>query len=237
MGRLNPRLAIAAAAVLVLVAAAAGYAYFFSGLRAAPRPLALTSPSASAAPVAASELAGDWQVAAGSSARFRVRETVGGVGAHEAVSETSQVTGGLTLAAAAAGYQASALRVTVGLAGLRSVDTLAGRDVTQRDGTVQRALSTNRFPNAVFEADSVSVPAELAGGGPVTVTIPGRLNLHGVTRPIQATAQVQVTGVSAQAVGGFDVDMTDFGIQPPSAPGITPSSATHLEFQVNLKRG
>lgn len=231
------RLATAATAVLFLMAAGATYAYFFSGLRSAPKPLALATPStvASTAPVA-SGLAGEWQVGAGSLVRFRVRETVAGSGAHEAVAETSQVTGGLTVAPAAAGYQATAVKVTVALAGLHSVDTLAGRDVTQRDGAVQRALSTSRYPEAVFQAASVSLPVTAASGQPVAVTIPGQLTVHGVTKDVQATAQVQVNGETAQVVGGFDVDMADFGIEPPRAPGISPASATHLEFQADLRR-
>ena len=42
------------------------------------------------------------------------------------------------------GYQVSALTFTVGLADLHSVDTVAGRNVTQRDGVVFRQLNIQR---------------------------------------------------------------------------------------------
>lgn len=225
---------------IVLAAGLGAYAYFFSGLRAAPQRLALASPtpagSATATPDASTGVAGSWQVAAGSLARFRVQETVAGVGAHEAVAETSSVSGGFTLQPAGSDYQATGIRVTVGLAGLHSVDTLAGRDVTQRDGMVQRALSTGSYPDAVFEAGSVTIPAAAASGQTVSVVIPGRLTVHGQTRDVQAGAQVRVTGDTAQVVGSFTVDMTDFGVTPPRAPGISPASSTLLEFQANLKK-
>lgn len=234
---------LAAGALLVLLMAGAGaYAYFFSGLRSAPPPLALATPSASSPSAAttatpAAGLAGNWTVAPGGQARFRVRESVAGLAAaHEAVAQSTDVSGGLTLTAAGADYQASAIRVAVGLTGLRSIDTLAGHDVSQRDGSVQRALATFQFPQAVFEAGPVTVPAAIADGRPQTLDVPGRLTLHGVTRDVRATVQVQVTGDVAQAVGRIQVDMTDFGVQPPRAPGIAPEAATTLEFQADLKR-
>ena len=61
---------LAALAVLGLVG---GYAYYFTGIRTAPKPLALSTPSpaASASP-SASGLAGGWRVSSGSVARHRV---------------------------------------------------------------------------------------------------------------------------------------------------------------------
>lgn len=238
---MRPRILLAAAvaAVLVVAAGAVAYAYFFSGLRAAPRPLALASPppaSAVASPTAGGSLAGAWTLASGGKARFRVNETVAGVPAHEAVAETADVAGGLTLVPSGTDYQASGIRVTVGLTGLHSIDTLAGRNVAQRDGIVQRALATGQFPQAVFQAGSVTVPGTVADGRPVTLTVPGQLTVHGVTRDVQAIVELQVSGTAARAVGRIKADMRDFGVQPPQAPGIVPEAATTLEFESALGR-
>ena len=69
---------ILAVVVVVAVGAIGAYLYFFSGLRSAPKPLALASPTASASPsTAASQggtLAGTWSIGQGSLAGYRVRE-------------------------------------------------------------------------------------------------------------------------------------------------------------------
>ena len=133
-------------ALIALLAGGAAYAYFFSGLRSAPKPLALASPTASAPGPAAGGggPVGTWKIASGSQAGYRVKEQfVGQSSSHEAVARTSGVSGGMTLAAAASGYRADALTVEVDLTGLHSVDQVAGYDVTRRDFFVNRSLSTS----------------------------------------------------------------------------------------------
>lgn len=68
MSRRNLLVGVGAVALLVVLAAAAGgYAYFFSGLRTAPKPLALATPtpgaSVAATPTPAGDLTGNWKVA------------------------------------------------------------------------------------------------------------------------------------------------------------------------------
>src|SRR5262249_35417014 len=150
------------------------YAYFFSGLRSAPRPLALDpspSASASAAPATAAAgagagtLAGAWKVASGSQAGYRVRETFAGqTAAHDAVSRTSTVSGSLTVAGGSGALQASGIQFTVRLADLRSQDTVAGLDVANRDRIVARSLSVTQYPDATFQAATIDVPAGVESG-------------------------------------------------------------------------
>jgi polyisoprenoid-binding protein YceI len=216
-------------AVLVIGGAGATYAYFFSGLRTAPKPLALTSPSPASTPSATittpGSLAGKWTVGSGSIVGYRVREQfVGQSSPHEAVAQTSDVSGGLTLAQASSGLTASDINFTAQVGSLKSVDSVAGFNVTNRDRIVSNTLQVARFPTASFQAASSAVPAELVSGRQVTLNVPGKLTVHGVTRD------------RAQVTGQVKIDMTDFGIQPPQVGFTEVESATTIEFQLLLAR-
>jgi len=160
------RILIVGAAVLAIVAIAggAGYLYYFSGLRTAPAQLGLSAtPTATGTPAATASLTGSWTVASGSVVGYRVNELfVGQASKHEAVARTSTVSGELTASGDSSGYQVSALTVTAGLADLHSVDSVLGRDVTQRDGVVRNQLDVRQFPTATFIVTSASVPSGVA---------------------------------------------------------------------------
>jgi polyisoprenoid-binding protein YceI len=233
---------IAAVAALVVLGGAGAYIYFFSGLRTSPSALALASPSppasSSASPVASTTAgAGVWQIASGSLAGYRVKEQfVGQTSAHEAVARTSEVTGQVSITQSGTSYQMTSAKVTVQLTNLASVDQVAGYNVTNRDRIVQRSLDVSSFPTAVFTAQSVTLPAGAESGQTVTVSVPGELTIHGVTKNVTATVQLRVTGGTAQ-IGSIATNMTDFGISPPSVGFTTVQSAVTIEFQVNLTGG
>jgi polyisoprenoid-binding protein YceI len=228
-------------AVAIVLGLGGAYAYFFSGLRSAPKPLALSSsPSApaSAAAADAGRLAGAWKVGSGSQAGYRVRETFAGqTAAHDAVSRTSTVSGSLTVAGAAGGLQASSLQFAVRLADLQSQDTVAGLDVANRDRIVSRSLSVTQYPDATFQASSVQVPAGVESGQTVTVTVPGQLTVHGVTKAEQLSVQLRLSGTQVQAAGSTSFAMTDFGVEPPQVPITVVQPQVTVEFQLVLVRG
>jgi polyisoprenoid-binding protein YceI len=233
-----------AAAVLIVVAGAAGaYAYFFSGLRTSPKPLALSSPAAASAPAASaapagSGLSGRWTVSQGSQVGYRVKEQfVGETSTHEAVARTSGVTGGFTVQQDSSGWVASTIRFSAQLGGLQSVDQVLGRNVSQRDFLVSRTLAVQQYPDATFQALSVTVPATLESGGTVEVTVPGQLTIHGTTRNADATVRLRLVGGQVQAAGSTAVTMTDFGITPPQVPFTTSDSHVTIEFQLVLVKG
>jgi polyisoprenoid-binding protein YceI len=237
---------LGAVAVLVVLAAAGGYVYFFSGLRTSPSALTLPSPSpspstsfsATASPSAASGSgAGTWTVASGSIVGYRVNEQfVGQTSQHQAVARTSGVSGKVTIAQNGSSYEMSNAAITVQLSGLTSVDSVAGYDVTNRDRIVQRALDVSDFPTATFVASSVTIPTGAASGQTVTLTVPGQLTVHGVTKTVAATMQLRVTSSSAQLAGSIATNMTDFGVQPPTIGFTTVQPAVTIEFSLNLTR-
>lgn len=236
------RLIIAGVALVAAAALGGGgaYVYFFSGLRSSPSTLGLSATpiaTASASPTASTpaSLAGTWTVTTGSVAGYRVKELfVGETSKHEAVARTSTVSGSLTVAGDPSGYQASAITITAVLTDLHSVDTVAGRDVSQRDFFVSRQMNLQQFPNAMFAASSVSVAG--ATSSPVDVSLPGKLTIHGVTRDVTASAKAQLTNGKVEVAGNVSILMTDYGVTPPSVPFTTVDPQVTIEFDIFLTK-
>ncbi|TMB80667.1 MAG: YceI family protein, partial [Chloroflexi bacterium] len=176
---------IAAVAALVVLGSVGAYVYFFSGLRTSPASLALSSPSASstASPTGSTTATGGtgtWQIGSGSLVGYRVKEQFAGqASTHEAVARTGDVTGQVTITSSGGTYQMTSAKVTVQLSNLASVDQVAGYNVTNRDRIVQRSLNVSSFPTAVFETQNVTLPAGAETGQAVTVSVPGKLTIHG----------------------------------------------------------
>ena len=232
---------VVAVVAVVAVAAITAYLYFFSGLRSAPKPLALASPKASASPsTAASQrgtLAGSWTVGQGSLVGYRVREQfVGQSSPHEAVARTNTVSGALTVQQSGSILQASNITFTAQLSGLQSVDQVAGYNVSQRDRFVSRSLDVQQFPDATFKAASVSLPATAGDGQDVNLTVPGQLTIHGVTKDATATVKARVNGSQLSLAGSTPATMTDFGITPPQVPFTTSESKLTIEFNLVLSK-
>ncbi len=228
---------IAAVAALLVLGGAGTYAYFFSGLRTSPSALALASasPSASAAASASPATGGTWQITTGSLVGYRVKEQfVGQSSAHEAVARTGDVTGAVNITQSGSTYEMTSATVTVQLAGLASVDAVAGYNVTNRDRIVQRSLDVSAYPTAVFKTQNVALPAGVETGQAITVSVPGQLTIHGVTKDVTATLQLRVSGNGAQIAGTISTNMTDFGVSPPSIGFTTVQPAITIEFQLNL---
>ena len=230
---------IVGAAALLVLGGGATYVYFFSGLRTAPPALALATPTASASgsasPSASSSGTTTWTVTTGSVAGYRVREQfVGQSSAHEAVARTSAVSGQLTITQSGTTYQMASATITVQLSGLASVDSVAGYNVTNRDRIVQGSLDVGSFPTAVFVADPVALPANAASGQAVTVSVPGKLTVHGVSKDVTANLQMRVSGGTAQVAGTIATNMTDFGVSPPTIGFTTVQPAVTIEVSLNL---
>jgi polyisoprenoid-binding protein YceI len=235
---------IACLAALVLAGGGA-YIYFFSGLRSSPSALGLSatpSPTVSGATPSGSPAAtstgvtGNWTVTAGSVAGYRVKELfVGQTSKHEAVARTSTLSGGLTVSGNSSGYQVTAITFTAALTGLTSVDSVAGRDVTQRDSFVSRQMDLQQFPDAIFAASSASVAGTVTSQ-PTDASVSGKLTIHGVTKDVTATVKAQVAGAKIEIAGSVPIVMTDFGVSPPSVPFTTVDSQVTIEFDIFLAK-
>jgi len=230
---------IVALAALVVLGSAGEYVYFFSGLRTSPPTLALASPSSTAsATAAAPSNLGTWEITSGSLVGYRIKEQFAGqTSSHEAVARTGDVAGQVTITQNGSSYEMTSAKVTVQLANLASVDSVAGYNVRNRDGIVQRSLSVSSFPTATFEAANVALPAGVESGQQVDVTVPGQLTVHGVTKSVTATLQLRVTGNTAQIAGSIAAKMTDFGVNPPQVPFTVVQPDVTIEVSLKLTPG
>jgi polyisoprenoid-binding protein YceI len=232
---------VGAVVALVLLGGGGAYAYFFSGLRSTPPALSLATPSATSSASASGSAtagAGTWSTASGSLVGYRVNEQfVGQSSSHQAVARTSDVTGTVAITQSGTAYEMSSATIIVQLANLASVDSVAGYNVTNRDRIVQQSLDVRSDPTATFTAQSVALPAGADSGQAVTVSVPGQLTVHGVTKPVTATIQLRVTGNTAQIAGTIATNMTDFGVSPPAIGFTTVQPAVTIEFSLNLTRG
>jgi polyisoprenoid-binding protein YceI len=234
---------VAAVVALALLGGTGAYVYFFSGLRTAPSALTLPSPtpttssSATASPSASTAASGNWKIGSGSVAGYRVTEQFAGQSStHEAVARTDTVSGDVTISESGGAFQLTSAKIAVQLSSLVSVDSVAGFNVTNRDRIVQQALEVGFFPTAVFEASNISIPAGAANGQTVTLTVPGQLTVHGVTKNVTATLQLRVAGTTAQIAGKIPTNMTEFGINPPTAPFVTVQPGVTIEVSLNLTK-
>ena len=236
--RRNLIVAAAAGVAVIVLAGVGGYVYFFSNLRSSPTTLGLSASPSPAATTPAG-LAGTWKVSTGSLAGYRVQELfVGETSKHLAVARTSNVSGGLTVSGISSdgsGYQVNGITLTADLSSLQSVDTVAGRNVAQRDGVVSRQLNVQQFPKATFSAPSASVPGTVSTSQ-VDVTVAGRLTIRGVTKDVTVTAKAQVVGDRIEIAGTTSINMTDYGVTPPQLPFTTVDPTATIDFDVFLVR-
>lgn len=83
-----------------------------------------------------------------------------------------------------------------------------------RDHHMRNAMETARYPEIRFELLGVSPGA--THGDTTDVTYSGRLTIHGVTRDDTIPGTVVLGPGTVDAAAGFQLDMRDYGIKPPT---------------------
>jgi polyisoprenoid-binding protein YceI len=208
------------AVLLVLIVAGAAAAV---KLQSSPAPLALPTgtPAAPSGP-----LAGQWQVAAGSAAGFRVQETIIGM-SNEVGGNTHTVSGTVAFAGD---------RVTSGSFGINLTMIAAGGKKQPQFAT---SLDAGQYPDAtVTLARPIPLNAAFTAGRTVTMTAPAELTLHGVTHPVTVRIEARRDGTALQAAGTIPVTFAAWGIKGPAGYGALGSLASHgtAEFLIVLHR-
>lgn len=136
---------------------------------------------------------------------FRIKEVLGrGIGEVTAVGRTPQVEGRINFSEGAL----IEVEISADLRGLRT-------DRSSRDSKVQQALNTNEHPRALFILDEKIV---LDGNEAADVSVLGSLSVNGVLNPIQVQLQAQLVGEIMTVVGTFDIVLSDYEVEAPSAP-------------------
>lgn len=227
--------AVVAAVVIPVAAFAAIYALFFTG--DSPAPLALSTSTATANPNATAapsgSLAGEWSVADGSIAGYRVREQLANLPAQsDAVGRTSDITGSATLAESGGNLAVSSATFEVDMTTLKS-------DESRRDRRIKTdGLESDTYPKATFSSTApIAVPAEATTGAVVTIDITGDLTIHGVTKSVTIPTQARLNGSQIELVGSVTFPFSDFGMTPPSVGGfVEVEDDATMEFSLILTK-
>ncbi|MDQ1427782.1 MAG: hypothetical protein QOK39_1258 [Acidimicrobiaceae bacterium] len=184
------------------------------------------SPTSTAPSSSGDSSSGDgvWKVSSGSTAGYRIKESLFGV-SNTAVGRTTAVTGSITIAATA---------VTTGSF---SVDlTKVTSDRSQRDGQFQgRIMDTSSFPTATF---TLTQPIQLgtlpADGVQITANATGNLNLHRVTKSVTFPVTARRSAGTIQVNGSIPITFADYNISNPSGGPATTGDSGTMEFLINI---
>jgi len=187
--------------------------------RAAAEEPTLDESSGDAGALDPASLAGDWTVADGSYAGYRVHEVLQGEDV-TVTGRTDEVTGSFTVA------DGTLTEATIEV-DMASVAT----DEPPRDAYFRGdALEVGTYPTATFALTSpVELPAGLAD-----VELAGDLTIHGVTQAVTVEAQVGTTADGVQVVGSVPITFSDFDVEAPSLGFVTVDDAGSVEFGLDL---
>jgi polyisoprenoid-binding protein YceI len=168
---------------------------------------------------------GTWQVAAGSTAGFRVQESALGF-RNDAVGRTRAVTGTIIVSAG----QVTSARLRVDLTAIRV------------NGKVQpqfaASLGVQRYPAATFTLTRpVPLSPSFTTGSIFTAAAAGRLAMHGTARPVTVTLRARRDGSAVQLAGSIPVAFRGWAIRGPKGYGFLGSLADHgiAEFLLILR--
>jgi polyisoprenoid-binding protein YceI len=210
--------------VLLLIVVGGPFVYFHFIEGSSPARLALpkTKPGST---TTVAPLAGTWIVTTGSTAGYRIEETLFGQ-SHTAVGRTTALTGQMTATA----NQVTNTTVSVDLTQISS-------DSGERDNQFQgRIMNTAQFPTATFTLTSpINLGTVPAPDTTVTQKASGTLTMHGTTRAIQADLTSVQTGNLIRVNGSIPITFSDWNISNPSGGPATTGDTGLIEFLVTFQ--
>jgi polyisoprenoid-binding protein YceI len=113
-----------------------------------------------------------------------------------------------------------ALELTARAEGLELVGNFSASDRNEIETRMRRdVFETSAYPEIKYEAAGVAVTPITAGR--YRVRFDGHLSLHGVTRPHQINAELQVLDEGIRLLGSCTLRLSDYRISPVSALGGT----------------
>jgi polyisoprenoid-binding protein YceI len=232
--RKRTKIAIAAVAGVLLLGAAVAVAgpLVYRDFLAAPaaETPTLTAEDSALEPAGdaldAAALSGEWVVAQGSEAGYRVNEVLNGVDV-TVTGRTSQVVGTVTVN----GLSLESAEFTVDVASIAT-------DSSNRDDYFRgSAMRVDEHPTATFRlTDPVTASALPSSGETVEQQLTGELTLAGVTRTVTFTAQTRTDGATAEIAGQIPVTFADFGVTAPNLGFVSVEDSGFVEFQLVLER-
>ena len=96
---------------------------------------------------------------------------------------------------------------------------------SNRDSHALEALEALKFPNVTFSANQIQETNN-------QLSIKGNLTFHGVTKPIEIMAKKTIADKNLKVEGKFEINMKDYGVEPPGLMGIRANENINLNFNM-----
>lgn len=164
---------------------------------------------AAAAPPTLDALAGSWTLSERgvSFVGYRIGEELANIGTTTAVGRTSDIEATLE-------FDGSAITTVVITADLRTLES----DQSFRDGALRtRGIESDTYPFATFTlTEPIAIDALPSGESPLSVTVAGTLELHGVTNAVEIALQGQYVGGLVVVAGSTEIALADYDIEKPT---------------------
>ena len=137
---------------------------------------------------------------------------------HDHLIEAKEVAGSVQFDAKK--IENSSVRLMVEAKSLTAIDpgeSEKDRREVQATMTGEKVLDASKFPEIVFSSTSVSDPRQTADGWELTLI--GKLDLHGVEKPVRFLLHVHSEGSQLRAQGEVSLLQTEYGIKPVAVGG------------------
>lgn len=232
---MRKKLAIIVAALVIIIGGIWGGSAIYASKENSKAPTALalsTHTTASATEGASSDatqgasesgsLEGDWSIAQGSQAGYRVAEVLNGQNV-TVVGRTESVEGSVTIA----DNKLTAAQVSVDLTGVAT-------DNGSRDSQFLSILKTAEFPSATF---TLSAPVDIAAikSGVASVKAVGDLTIAGTTKSVTVDLQAQATTNGVEVQGSIPLSFSDYGIKAPDLGFVKVEPTGTVEMLLQLR--
>jgi polyisoprenoid-binding protein YceI len=127
----------------------------------------------------------------------------------------------------------ASLRMTIKAGSLAVTDKVSDKDRQKIESTMRdEVLEVSKYPEIAFKSSSVS--ASKTAEGQYQARITGEITLHGASRPLTITAQLEFADKILRAKGAFALKQSVFGIKPVSVAGGTIKVKDELKFTFEI---
>ncbi len=112
------------------------------------------------------------------------------------------------------------------------VEDLKSEHSSMDDNTYE-ALKSDKFPNIKYEMlKTLSTKKE---GANYTIQTSGKLTIAGTTKDVNITVKAIKTGTAVQFSGQYTLNMTDYGVDPPTAVWGTIKTGNEIIVKFNVE--
>ncbi len=125
------------------------------------------------------------------------------------------------------------LQMTIKSGSLAVTDKISASDRQKIESTMRdEVLEVSKYPEISFKSSGVS--ATKTSDAQYQARITGEITLHGVSRPLTITAQLEFGGNVLRAKGAFALKQSSFGIKAVSVGGGTIKVKDELKFTFDI---